>query len=272
MNGVAIYSAFLVKKYDYILKNNYKVLKFKGVYLTKYCKIKELEYRSITSSLYYIIKHNTFPNLTTSEKLELIISRYKIRKEIKNLKNLFIDLIAISSKKEIRELCLKLDINYLKLVYNKKLDIKKLIILTWFSHDKKNKKGVYISKSKFKNIYDIKNLGINDLCGLCKIGSEEAKELLIKQETHYIKGIIKKVIRRYNFKIQYNDYEDLFNQGYQILLECINKVVLSEPPRIICYFKKCISMKILAYLKESHSNRFIEYNDELKNDKFLEFS
>jgi len=250
-------------------RNRYKNINYKNYSLIEYCKKEEIKYRKIADRCRYFLNKNKDFSLLTEYQIELFINNYYEKEKINNLRDTF-NKLNNCPRKEYKNICHYLNINYdkIKLLHNKNhISIKNLVFIIWYSSDKRNDKGIYISQSRLIEVLNNKNLELNDLCGMYKSGNKEYLDIIIEREKRYLLGFIKRVIYEYNFRVYKSDYEDLLQEAQLILTKCLSRIVFSNIARIIRYIEKCVTMQILSYLKKNYSNQFYEYNDALKQSK-----
>jgi len=255
----------------YNKRKKYTNIEYKGLRLVDYCKSTNIEFKKIANRCKYFIKiHNDF-SLLTEEQIEIFINHYYFKQEVNDLRDLFIKL-ETCNKKEYKEICLKLNINYNQLYkasIKNNTDIKTLIYLCWYSSDKQSSNGIYISQNKLDDLLNYNNLEINDLYGIYKSGKNECLERIFEYEKYYLIGFVLKVVKKYNFKIYKCDYEDLFSEAKILLVKCIKGNVFKEVGRIIKYIEKTITFQILTYLIKNYSYKELMYDDTRKNIKEL---
>lgn len=246
-------------------------LNYNGFRLVDYCKNANIEYKKILDRCVNFMKKNNNISLLTEEQLNFFIEDYYRRKEIQDLREVFKKLDSCP-KKEYKNICKELNINYSKiksLTNHNNLDIKSLIYICWYSSDKNNSDGIYISQSKLNELFAKDNLELNELYGLYKSGNEIYLEKIFEHEKIYLMGFVLRVIRKYNFRVYATDYEDLFSEAKLILNKCILRNVYSHVGRIIRYIEKSVTMQILDYLIKNYSNRNLLYDDTRRDKKYL---
>lgn len=247
-----------------LIKYKWRNIPYKGTTLIKYCYDNDIIYNKIASRCKYYVKiGNDFSSINDS-KIDSFLQSYFSRKEVSYLHKKITSLNSDLSDTELKLLCIDLNINYNKLLNLKSKDfnIKQYLIITYFSGDKYDN-GHYLSKKRFNELEKSINLDINDLVGLYKSGKIEYRDTIIDREKCYLRGFIFQTIRKYNFIIAKIDYNDLYQQAESLLIDCINRIVYSEPGRIITYLKKFITMQLLSYLKKNYSSNNLTYDDTI---------
>jgi len=255
----------------YKKKRKYTDLNYKGLRLVDYCNSNNIEYQKIADRCKYFLGKNNDISLLTEEQISLFIEDYYRRKKIQDLRGLFAR-VDVCSKEEYKKICKELNINYekiKKLTYHNNLDIKSLIYICWYSSDKNNSKGIYISQSRLNKLLISENLELNDLYGMYKSGNETYLERIFEHEKFYLIGFVLRIVREYNFKVYGTDYEDLFSEAKIILIKCISRNVYSNVARIIRYIEKSVTMQILDYLIKNYSNKNLLYDDTRRDKNTL---
>ena len=163
----------------------------------------------------------------------------------------------------------ELGINYKKLIrlVNTSIDIKTLIILTWYCSDLSDENGIYISKNKLNKLKNKENLDICDLIGLFKSGNKEILTNIIEFEKFYIMGIIKKEINKYNLIINKYQYKEIIEDITFELINILNNIVLRHPGQIVNYIRISLMYKALNYIIENIFNKSLTYIDEIGSKK-----
>ena len=252
-------------------RRNYTQIEYKGLKLIDYCKNTNIDFKKIANRCKYFLKINNDFSLLTEEKIETFINHYYSKKEVNDLRDLFKKL-EMCNKNEYKKICTKLNINYNQLNRTSKknnIDLKTLIYLCWYSADKRNSNGIYISQNKLNDLLNYNNLEINDLYGIYKSGKNECLEKIFEHEKFFLIGFVFKVVKKYNFKIYKEDYEDLFSEAKILLIKCIKGNVFSEIGRIIKYIEKTITFQMLSYLIKNYSSNFLTYDDTRRTKKEL---
>lgn len=167
---------------------------------------------------------------------------------------------------KISDLCKNLNLNYSKLkkLLNDELDIKQLIIISWFSSDKQNQNGSFITLKRLLEIKNYINTDINDLIALHKIGVTDSLERILSFESKYIRGIIRKILSKCNIRINQLDYQDLYMEAQLILIETINKIVCNKCGQIVNYIYISVSKKLLDYIVKNYFTKTCQYIDNYK--------
>jgi len=251
---------------NYKKRNKYKDINYKNLKLIDYCKSNNIKYSRIAYRCKYFVKKYNNLALLSEKQIDMFIDDYYKKEEINKLKSTF-NKLENCSKNEYKTICKDLNINYEKLYGLKKyfdINIKSLIYICWYSSDKQNNKGIYISKKRMMEIFNKNNLQINDLYGLYKSGKTEILDDILEHEKYYIIGFVLRTIKEYNFKIYKHDYDDLFNEAKVILIYCLSHNVYNNIGKIIRYTEKSVTKQILKYLIKNYSNRDIEFNDNKK--------
>lgn len=250
---------------SYKKRNKYKDIPYQSRTLLEYCKLENVEYRRIARRCYYFVKKGNDITLIDEEKIQQFLESYHSRKQKEELKNTFL-LLENGSSKEYRKICQFLNINYekIKKLENESFSLKSLIYISWYSGDKYNKKGIYVSDDKFLKLKRGEELDINDLYGLYKSGQKFYLEKILEYENPYLIGFTLKTIREYNFQISKSDYEELFSEAKMIFLKCLVNNVFREAGRMVRYIEKTVTKQMLSYLIKNYSNRVREYNDALR--------
>lgn len=256
---------------SYKKRYRYTDINYKELRLIDFCKKEQITYRRIAYRCRYFVQKHKDISLLTEQQINVFINSYYQREEVKKLKNIFEQLNDCSFK-EYKSICDKLSVNYDKLKQlqkDNKIDLRSLIYICWYSSDKSSDKGIYISQTRLMELFDKKNLQINDLYGMYKAGNNEFLEDILKYEKNYLIGFILRVVREYNFKIYEQDYEDLLIEAEVILTKCLYRNVFNHIGRIIRYLEKSVTKQILSYLIKNYSNRFFEFNDAIKQKQEL---
>lgn len=246
-------------------KNCYAHLNYKNQYLIDFCKNNNIVYSKIANRCKYFCQKNDI-NLIDEIKINLFLKQYYLKEEISNLKEIF-NLIENCNYKNYKNICSSLNINYRRVIYLKNkfnMDIKNLIYIIWYSNDKKDEFGIYITIERLNDLLNKKNLQLNDYYGLYKAFDKSCLNDILEYEKSYLIGFILKIVKTYNFKVYKYDYEDLINQAQLIFVKCITRNVLNQIGRIIRYIEKTVTNQMLSYLIKNYSYKYIEYDDSRK--------
>ena len=243
---------------------------YKEMPLNYYCKLNNINYKNIAQRLRYCLKHSLYINLCMEQKIDLIIEKYYKKEAIKYYKS-NLEMLQNNNFNDFL-LCKNLNLNYdkLKLQVNDQINMKKLIIMSWFSSNKVSKNGSYITLERIEEIKNDINTDINDLIALYKIGMTDSLKNFLNFEENYLKGIIKKITKKYNIYLNKFDYEDIFSEAQLILIQTIDKIVCNKCGQIINYIYISVYKKLLDYLIKNHFNKAVSYNDNIKNYKINE--
>lgn len=242
----------------YQKRKRYQDLLYKGTTLIRYCKDNNIIYRRIAYRCAYFIKcGNNFDDLNEFQ-IDKFIDDYYLKEEVNDLKNIFTTLDN-NDQVEYRKICRILNINYKKiqkLKYKNNLSLRELIYMCWYSYDKYDDEGIYISQKKLTQVIKGKELKINDLYGIYRSGNKDYLSVILEYEKPYLIGFIMRTIREYNFKIFPSEYNDLFAEANIILTNCIKRNVFNHVGRIIRYIEKSVTRQILKYLIKNYANKF----------------
>lgn len=247
-------------------RNDYAHIKYKNQYLIDFCKENNIVYSKIADRCKTFYKNNNDISLIDEMQINIFLKRYYLKEEINKLKLLFNQLDK-NDYQNYRIICENLNINYRRVIYLKNkfnMDIKNLIYIIWYSNDKKDEFGIYITNERLNDLLNKKNLQLNDYYGLYKAFDKACLNDILEYEKSYLIGFILRIVKTYNFKVYKYDYEDLINQAQLIFVKCITRNVLNQIGRIIRYIEKTVTNQMLSYLIKNYSYKYVEYDDSRK--------
>lgn len=258
---------------SYFVRNKYTKIMYKGMTLLEYCQKYDITYAKIAWRCKYYAKNNHGISSLNEEQINLFIEDYYKKEEILKLKDVF-ETLDNNSKCDYKLICQKLNINYAKvkqLQMKTDLDFRSLIYINWYSSDKNNNQGIYISNKRLNEVLTNKDMQLNDLYGIYKSGKKEYLNAIFENEKSYLIGFIFKQVREYNFIIYPSDYDDLLAQAQFILTSCISRNVFNQMGKIIRYIEVSVKKQILKYLIKNYTKKYLVFDDTRFAKQFLKW-
>lgn len=242
---------------------------YKDLDLQTYCVKKNINYLKIYRRLYYMHHHGLQEDLSTEEKIDIVIEHYQHRRKYEKIKRCFKLLETTHDYYILKWICADLKINYKQVTkyYYNGYDKKRIILCIWFFGDIENHDGEKgISRKRFYQIknhhFKEKEKDIYHMIAYYRCGNKEYLPQIFKNVEKVILSVIYKVLKRNNYYGDKEKIEELLLESNLIMMNILNNIVSNNLKQMMKYIHITLNKRLNHYLKENFRYH-LELNENL---------
>lgn len=248
--------------------------KYENCKLTEFCHQNGLKYINFYGRIYYFCKKNEIDELKLPDLIKNTLYKMSIKQKYHQIRMILNHL----STKEVtysvaRQYCEYLNINYIKVkrlsLKLKNITLRNLMILAYYSADKKDINGQYISKKRVDELLQYENCDINDYIGLFRINYLESWTKLDDRFSFLYKKMIRNNLERLGVKMPKDIYEDILKNAQYLFFKSCKDSSSNIAAQIVTYIQYCLTHRIRGYIFKNYAHKEIGYEDTLINSQIM---
>lgn len=212
-------------------------------------------------SLRSFIKRNN--GEVTEEQIIEFLKRREIRIKNKRISQIINSLnISIINDEVLSYLNeLKINTRQVKNLLRYKIELREIIIYTWYYYDKFNSKDEKIIsiKSLKKHKERITNYcydDIKDYIIAIKLEYKNSFNDFFEYERAYLISLIKNILSKYKIETNYFNINDILSECYIYLKQVVDRIVLENNASLAKYINSCMRGHIYDYINDKYINEF----------------